>query len=423
MTLANSSRTLAWLTGPLLAALMTVLPASAEPAQKGAPATAPSTAPGAARGAAAAAGGAQAQGGSDAALKQRVEQLEEQLVDMQVVVGTLQSLARGGGGASTGGGASGGSSAADVRIDGLETQVRALSAQLEQLTQQVRALSNGSRRTEAAPPGATGAVAGPGATAKTSAQSSAQSSAPASTPASAQAAAQPAGGPEVSRFGSTTVTAGTSDPIRGLIDNDLPPPNTSAVAASAQVPAAGAQAPAAGVPAIAAGAPATAAPPAGAAAGVTGATAGSETLAAAPPAFLPPQRAQGTPDNPKQLYETAYGYLMQRDYAAAQTAFEEFLTRYPKDSLAGNAQYWLGEAHFVRGEYKAAAGAFLKGYKEYGSNPRAADSLLKLAMSLDRLGQTDAACSSFNELSTRFPDAPDNVKSRAKTERARIGCR
>ena len=69
-----------------------------------------------------------------------------------------------------------------------------------------------------------------------------------------------------------------------------------------------------------------------------------------------------------------------------------------------------------------AAAAFLKGYKDYGSNARAADSLLKLAMSLDRLGQKDGACSSYSELNTRFPDAPDNVKMRAKSERQRIGC-
>jgi tol-pal system protein YbgF len=137
---------------------------------------------------------------------------------------------------------------------------------------------------------------------------------------------------------------------------------------------------------------------------------------------MPPPHGADDAGNPKQLYETAYGYLMQRDYPAAQASFEDFLTRYPRDSLAGNAQYWLGEAHFVRGEYKPAAAAFLKGYKDYGSNARAADSLLKLAMSLDRLGQADAACSSFSELSTRFPDAPDNVKSRAKTEKTRIGC-
>jgi tol-pal system protein YbgF len=139
-----------------------------------------------------------------------------------------------------------------------------------------------------------------------------------------------------------------------------------------------------------------------------------------PGAQLPGATTRPTPATPGS--RDRLGYLMQRDYGAAQAAFEDFLNLYPKDSLAGNAQYWLGEAHFVRGEYTAAAGAFLKGYQNYAGNARAADSLLKLAMSLDRLGQKDAACSSYSELNTRFPDAPENVKTRAKSERQRISC-
>ena len=309
----------------------------------------------------------------DSALKQRVEQLEEQLVDMQVLVGTLESLARGGAPASLparGDASSGYSAAPDVRVDGLETQVRALAAQIEQLTAQVQALSAASRRTDA------GAVA--------------------PSPSPSGTAATP-GLPDPSRFGSTTVTAGKSDAIGGLIESEPATPGAPGALPSGTV---------------------AAPPPSGAVAPPP-----SDTVATAPPAFMPPQ--PGAPDasgNPKQLYETAYGYLMQRDYGAAQAAFEDFLTRYPKDSLAGNAQYWLGEAHFVRGEYKAAAGAFLKGYQNYAGNARAADSLLKLAMSLDRLGQKDAACSSYSELNTRFPDAPENVKTRAKSERQRISC-
>jgi len=126
--------------------------------------------------------------------------------------------------------------------------------------------------------------------------------------------------------------------------------------------------------------------------------------------------------DPKQEYETAYGYLLQQNYAAAEKAFEDFLTRYPDHPLAGNAQYWLGEAFYVRGQYKAAASAFLKGYQNYGNSAKAPDSLLKLAMSLDRLGQKEAACSSFNELSAKFPNAPSHVKTRAATERQRVGC-
>ena len=113
---------------------------------------------------------------------------------------------------------------------------------------------------------------------------------------------------------------------------------------------------------------------------------------------------------------------MQQDYGAAEGAFDEFLRRYPNDTLAGNAQYWLGETFYVRGNYKQAAAAFLKGYQAYSRSAKAADSLLKLAMSLDRLGQRDAACSSYSELTVRFPNAPGAVKSRADTERRRLGC-
>ena len=342
----------------ILAPLLACAPAFAQTAQK-------AQQPGQARAQPKDAAGAQTAPSGDAALKQRVEQLEEQLVDMQVVIGTLESLARNGASPAPRKDGEGVADGADsLRVDALETQVRAMAAQIEQLSQQVRALGGQPlKRTEAAP----------------------EEALPPETP-----LAKP--GPAGTRFGSTTITAGTRDATGDVVDGEQPLP--------------GQRPPLAQQPT---GKPTPPGPPP------------QDAVAAVTPAGAPQQ--PGAPaGNPKQLYETAYGYLMQRDYGAAQTAFEEFLNRYPKDSLAGNAQYWLGEAHFVRGEYKAAAGAFLKGYKDYAGNARAADSLLKLAMSLDRLGQKDGACSSYSELSTRFPDAPDNVKIRAKSERQRIGC-
>jgi tol-pal system protein YbgF len=135
-----------------------------------------------------------------------------------------------------------------------------------------------------------------------------------------------------------------------------------------------------------------------------------------------PGLAQEGDANPKQAYETAYGYLLQRDYPAAEAAFEEFLRRFPNDALAGNAEYWLGESLYVRGQFRAAAGAFLKGYQNYARSAKAPESLLKLAMSLQRLGQKEAACSSYSELATKFPNAPAHVKTSAQAERQRAGC-
>ena len=139
--------------------------------------------------------------------------------------------------------------------------------------------------------------------------------------------------------------------------------------------------------------------------------------------LAPPQpggQADATP--PQQLYEQAYGYLLQKDYASAQTGFEDFLQRHPGHQLAGNAQYWLGESFYVRGQYRAAAAAFLKGYQTYARSPKAPECLLKLAMSLNRLGQKDAACTSFNELATKYPNPPAHVKSIAQSERQKSGC-
>ena len=82
---------------------------------------------------------------SEAGLRQRIEQLEEQLVEMQVTIGTLDSLAKGGGSSSSGvyrGGGNNESSGGDpARVAALETQVRALAAQVDQLTVQIRQLN------------------------------------------------------------------------------------------------------------------------------------------------------------------------------------------------------------------------------------------------------------------------------------------
>ncbi len=256
---------------------------------------------------------------AEAGLQRRVEQLEEQLVDLQVVTGTLESLARGGAAASSSPAAGLALSAADAgRLDALETQIRALAAQLESIQEQVRGL------------GGRGA------------------------------------GPAPGGFGSVTVAP---EAPKDELDKMFPP-----------------------------------------------------AAAAAAPARVPPSLPALTEAEPQQLYERAYGYLLQKDYGTAESTFEDFLKRHPSHPLAGNAQYWLGETFYVRGQYRPAAAAFLKGYQDHAKSQKASESLLKLAMSLQRLGQKDAACSSYSEFATKFPNPPAHVRSLAQAERQRSGC-
>ncbi|WP_083567309.1 tol-pal system protein YbgF [Hyphomicrobium sp. CS1GBMeth3] len=301
-------------------------------------------------------------GGGDAGLRERVEQLEGQLVDLQVVIGTLESLARTGGTVSAparsdaGGGGLGGGDRA--RLDSLETQIRALTAQVEQLSQEFRAGGGPQRRSEL------GGFEEP---------------------------------PQASRFGSTTVTSDTAGP-QGLDD-----------------PGAGFGPPQPG-PNVGAPPPATYGGP------TPPPTYGSESL---PPAAGGGQLAAIEPGggmSSKQLYETAYGYLLQQDYGAAQAGFRDFLKSHPQDPLAPNALYWLGESHYVQRNYADAAEAFDLVVSAYGSSSKAPDAQLKHGMSLAQLGKRQDACATLRGVGSKFPNAPVQIKAKADSERQRIGC-
>jgi tol-pal system protein YbgF len=133
---------------------------------------------------------------------------------------------------------------------------------------------------------------------------------------------------------------------------------------------------------------------------------------------LPPSAAAA--NSPRELYETAYGYLLQQDYGAAEVAFEEFLRRYPQDRLAADAQYWLGETLYVQRRYKQAGQAFLVVIERHKQSAKVPNSLLKLAQSLDQLGQKD--CGIFGELEGRYPNAPADVRVKARALKQKQGC-
>lgn len=125
--------------------------------------------------------------------------------------------------------------------------------------------------------------------------------------------------------------------------------------------------------------------------------------------------------DPEVIYERSYESLLRRQFGDAEVGFRSFLEQHRDHSLAGNAQYWLGETYYVQGDYKQAAQAFLAGYRDFPKSRKAADSLLKLGLSLNRLGQKEQACSAYMQVSSQFPKAAE-AKKRAQSEIKRAGC-
>jgi tol-pal system protein YbgF len=297
----------------------------------------------------------------------RLNRLEQQFQELQVSVGTLESLLRSKPGAVLPQEApqaapdAGANSAAigdlTSRVGALETQVGALTNQLEQISKELAALKANLPTTASVAPQVPAAIPVPAPQAPPPFQQS-EAAPPPTSPALAATEEDPS---KPRWYGSPAdATENKTQPL-------APPPSA-------------------------------------------GTTTSEQTTAA-----LPSGDAQS-------LYEQGYGSMLQHDYAAAEAAFRQLVASHPNDPLAGSAQYWIGESYYVRGQYKSAADAFLKGYKKYKGSDKAPDTLLKLGMSLAELGQKDAACSTFSELAAKYPNASEHILEEAQSERKKTGC-
>ena len=142
---------------------------------------------------------------------------------------------------------------------------------------------------------------------------------------------------------------------------------------------------------------------------------------ASSPGSRPSIAATGS-DDPRQDYDTAYAYLMQRQYEQSEMAFRRFIQSHPRDRLVPDATYWLGESYLQRNRPREAAEQFLKISTEYTRSGKAPDALLKLGVSLAALGARDQACATFAELERKYPGAPTSVRQGVDREQRRARC-
>lgn len=149
-----------------------------------------------------------------------------------------------------------------------------------------------------------------------------------------------------------------------------------------------------------------------------------------PQGALPPAQRSSGPSvaaataapNPKEAYDAAYAYVLRKEYEQAEMGFRQFLQSYPRDRLAADATFWLGESYLQRQRYREAAEQFLKISRDYPKAGKAADSLLKLGVSLNGLGARDQACATFAKVSVDYPSASNSVRQGVEREQRRARC-
>jgi len=127
-------------------------------------------------------------------------------------------------------------------------------------------------------------------------------------------------------------------------------------------------------------------------------------------------------DSAASMYDAAFQALREQKYPRAEAGFKEFLKKYGNDALAGNAQYWLGETYYARGNYAEAAKVFATGYQKFPKSSKAPDNLLKLGLSLSQSGKKKEACVTLQQLGIQYNNAAAVIKQRAEDERKKLGC-
>lgn len=113
-------------------------------------------------------------------------------------------------------------------------------------------------------------------------------------------------------------------------------------------------------------------------------------------------------------YNKAYAYLTATDYKNAQIWFEEFLKRHPKDPLADNAYYWLGEVYLVQNNPNAAVTKFRDGLKSFPKGSKVTANLFKMGVALEQLKQPKLAQAAWEKLVKDYPTAPEAARAKDK---------
>ncbi|AYH45771.1 tol-pal system protein YbgF [Azoarcus sp. DN11] len=104
-------------------------------------------------------------------------------------------------------------------------------------------------------------------------------------------------------------------------------------------------------------------------------------------------------------YEAALNLLKDGKYKDAQTAFDQFIKRYPRSAVQPGAHFWAGNAALQSKEVAVASNYFKTVLANWPNDPVAPDAMLGIANSQQALGDVKASHDTLKKLVERFPES------------------
>lgn len=131
---------------------------------------------------------------------------------------------------------------------------------------------------------------------------------------------------------------------------------------------------------------------------------GAATAAAASASNARPGGLPVPQGDDRANYQAAFDLLKDGKYADAANGFRQFLSTFPTSALADNAQYWLGEAHYVTKQYPEALKAFRTVVEKYPDSRKMPDALLKIGYCNYEMKNWAEARASLDQVVRQYAD-------------------
>ena len=126
-----------------------------------------------------------------------------------------------------------------------------------------------------------------------------------------------------------------------------------------------------------------------------------------PAAGPPPASSTSESDEADRLYKRALQEYQQNNHEVAIVLFKQYLRQYPKASLAGNAQYWIGESLYAQKQFEAAIVAFDEVIRKYPEDNKVPASLLKQGYAFAELKDVRNARFFLQQVQQKYPNSPE----------------
>lgn len=138
------------------------------------------------------------------------------------------------------------------------------------------------------------------------------------------------------------------------------------------------------------------------------------------------QKAEEKAEHPTDrmgIYALGRSRLDAGQVPRARELFQDFLSRFPKDELAPNAQYWLGETYYDEQKWNEAIVEFQKVLKDYKGSDKVPDALLRIGMAFQAQGDCQNAQLFFEEVLQQHRTSPAAKGAREHAAECRKGRR